>query len=457
MRTFWTILGIAGALVLLVLVGVAIAVWTIDVNQFIAPIATRVKDATGRDLSIGGGIALELGLEPKVVASDVRFGNARWAREPHMLTAKRVEADVALLPLLQRRFELLRLNLVEPTIALETDASGKHNWEFAESGSTAGSAAAAAGGAASALASFGVGNVEVTDGILTYRDDASGSTTRVTIDRFVAQARSPGSPINAEFRGKIDDVPVALSGNLGPLDTLLSPRAIRSPWTQGRRPAGERCDRCASSTTLSGSTIDLGLGMERAASGRHDRRPRPKLSLARVDRVVARGSALPLNPVPASRSADKAKPPARVSATSRFACRAAVDRHRWRAGDRHAEAADGRRLDGVRALHGADGAAARDVGATLFGGTVRAATSMRRVPPTQRSHSPSMPVDSTLQRCSRRLARRAKSKAARPTLRSTSRPMERRSDNGRVPSTARCGSSSARRRSPTRSSTSNCR
>jgi uncharacterized protein involved in outer membrane biogenesis len=81
MRVFWTILGIAGGLVLLLLIGVAIAVWTVDVNQFVAPIQKKVKEATGRDLTIGGGVRLSLGLEPKVVLGDVHFGNPAWSKE----------------------------------------------------------------------------------------------------------------------------------------------------------------------------------------------------------------------------------------------------------------------------------------------------------------------------------------------------------------------------------------
>lgn len=223
MRIFWTILGIAGGLMLLLLVAVAIAVWTVDVNQFVAPIQKKVKEATGRDLTIGGGVRLSLGLEPKLVLNDVHFGNPSWAKEKDLASVKQVEADVALLPLLQRRFEVIRLNLVDPVITLETGAGGKVNWEFG-TGAPAGPPIAAAGaGAASTLANFGIANVVIENGRLTVRD-ASGAVTRITIDRFAAQARNSASPINAEFRGTVDDVPISLSGNLGPIDTLVQQR-----------------------------------------------------------------------------------------------------------------------------------------------------------------------------------------------------------------------------------------
>lgn len=219
MRIFLRILAVAVGIVVVLLIAVAIAVSTIDVNSFVGPIQARVKQETGRDLAIRGGVDLKLSLEPKLVVSDVTLGNAPWGKAPAMITAKRVEAQVALLPLLQRRFEIIRFSLIEPTIALETDAQGQHNWEFARPGATA--AADKAGGTSSGLAALGIGNLDVENGVLTYRDGASGKTTNVAIERLMLAARTPSSPINAEFRGKIDDVSVAVTGNLGPLDTLM--------------------------------------------------------------------------------------------------------------------------------------------------------------------------------------------------------------------------------------------
>lgn len=215
MRTTLTILGIAGGVVLLVLLGVAIAVWTVDPNQFIGPIQARIKASTGRDVAIKGGIDLKLGLEPKLVVNDVRIGNAPWAKGQDMLTAKSIEAQVALLPLLRRHFELVRLNLVDPVIALETNAAGQGNWELASP--KAGANAPADSVAPGAL---GIGDLAITRGALTYRDGATGAVTQVDIDELSLRARDAHSPVNAEFRGKIDGIAVALTGNLGPLATL---------------------------------------------------------------------------------------------------------------------------------------------------------------------------------------------------------------------------------------------
>ena len=79
---------------------------------------------------MGGAIGLKLGLSPTFVADDVRVGNAPWGKAPSLLTTKHLELQVALLPLLRRHFELVRLNLVEPVIALERNRDGQLNWEL---------------------------------------------------------------------------------------------------------------------------------------------------------------------------------------------------------------------------------------------------------------------------------------------------------------------------------------
>jgi len=219
-RTFFIILAAAGGLVALLLIAVAIVVWRVDPNDFVAPIQARIKQATGRDVEIRGGIDLKVSLTPKIVVHDLALANAAWGHAPQMMTTKEFELEVALLPLLHKRFEVIRVGLVEPSIALETDAQGHTNWDFG----SAAPGAAPAQGVAVLPAAFGVGNVDITNGSLTYRDGKSGAMTKVAIDSLELSARNAQSPVNAEFRGKVDDVAVALTGQLGPLDSLVQRR-----------------------------------------------------------------------------------------------------------------------------------------------------------------------------------------------------------------------------------------
>lgn len=206
-----------GGLLLLVMVIAGITLRKFDANDLIGPIQQRVRDATGRELTIRGGAELKLSLEPKLVIDDVTLGNASWGASPQMLTAKRIEAQVALLPLLRRRVDVVRFALIEPTISLETDGKGNGNWQLG-GGPSAG---AASGRSAGELA---FGDFAISNGTMTYRDGGTGKVTIIAIDTLSLHARDPQSPISGQFRGKVDDIAVSVEGDLGPLDALLQRR-----------------------------------------------------------------------------------------------------------------------------------------------------------------------------------------------------------------------------------------
>jgi uncharacterized protein involved in outer membrane biogenesis len=217
-RAVWIILGAVAGLVALLLIGVAIAIATVDPSRFVAPLAARVKADTGRDLTVQGPVDIKLSLEPKIVLAGVAFGNAAWSKTRDMVTAKRIEAQIALIPLLSRRFEVVEFTLVEPVITLETDASGRGNWEFQTANASSG---AAQGGAAAGAGAIGVGNFEIRNGTVNYRNGATGKVTVASIEHMTVHARNMQAPVAVDFRGKVDEVPVALAGDVGSPDGWL--------------------------------------------------------------------------------------------------------------------------------------------------------------------------------------------------------------------------------------------
>lgn len=224
------ILAGAAALVAVLVIGAAIAVATLDVNTLIGPVTERVRAATGRELAVHGGARIAVSLVPRLVLRDVTLSNAPWAAGKDMVTAKELVLRVALLPLLARRFELVELTLVAPSVSLETDAQGRHNWDFQPAAPAAGGTPAGTVSLPPALAS---GNVGIVDGTITLRDGASGAVTRIEVGNFEVHARDPQSPFTAQFRGKVDDVPVAVEGTFGPMADLVARRWPYAVTLQG--------------------------------------------------------------------------------------------------------------------------------------------------------------------------------------------------------------------------------
>ena len=253
MRIFWRTLSVLGGLVLLLLVAVAIAVRTVDVKEFIGPIQQRVKDATGRELNVRGGIDLKLGLEPKLVLDDVTLSNAPWSKDAQMLSAKHIEAQIALLPLLSKRFEVTSFKLIEPTITLETDPSGRGNWEFPSAPSAANTTDRAPSGGT--LGGFSVGDVAISDGAITFRDGKTGEVTKIVVEALSVHARDAQSPVSGKFRGTINDTAVALEGDFGPLEQL-----VRQKWPYPITVQGDINGKKASVDTqvsVQGNTVGL--------------------------------------------------------------------------------------------------------------------------------------------------------------------------------------------------------
>jgi uncharacterized protein involved in outer membrane biogenesis len=224
MRATLKIVGMLVAFIVLAAVALIVIVTTLDVNAFISPAKSRVKELTGRELAIRS-VSVDLFPIPTIVLADVAIANAPWGGATPLATAKRVEAQLALMPLLQRRIEVTELAIAAPSIALETSSDGRNNWDF-DAGKSAPAAAAASGVPAAAtplFAAFGIGKVSLSDGTLTQREGGRITTT-IALDAIEAQARDDSAPINLNARGKYNDAAFAIVASIPALGTLIARR-----------------------------------------------------------------------------------------------------------------------------------------------------------------------------------------------------------------------------------------
>ena len=124
------ILGITVAVIIAVFVTVYIIASSYDYNKFKPRITELAKQYTGRDLTLVGDIELRLSLFPTLVVNDVTFQNASWGTRPQMAQVKRLEVQIALLPILRGDIHVSRLTVLNPEFLIEIDKSGKSNLEF---------------------------------------------------------------------------------------------------------------------------------------------------------------------------------------------------------------------------------------------------------------------------------------------------------------------------------------
>jgi AsmA family protein len=216
------ILMVAAGVILVIIVGVVLVLRSLDINKYRGLIAEQAKDATGRELKIGGKISLEIGFSPAVVVEDVSLANAPWGYRQEMLKVRRFEVEVALIPLIFRDIRIKRLILVQPDILLETDAKGIGNWSLGGATPSAPPATKPAdtrGG----LAALAVEKVRIEKGNLTYRDGKTKRATALFLDRLDLRAKDAASPLTIDLAAAYDGKAFTLTGTVGPLGELMAP------------------------------------------------------------------------------------------------------------------------------------------------------------------------------------------------------------------------------------------
>jgi len=216
-----TILLAGAALILVLVVAAVVAIRSIDFNQYKGLITDQAKAATGRELKIAGNLDLKIGLSPAVVAEGVSFANAPWGSRPEMVTLRRFEVEVALLPLIFRNIQVRRLILVQPDILLETDAKGTGNWTF-------GAPAAAPppkqpAGEKAGLPAVAVEKLRIEQGTLAYRDGKTKQVTSLALERLDVEAKDLASPVTFDMAAAYNGKPFTAGGSVGALGELQAP------------------------------------------------------------------------------------------------------------------------------------------------------------------------------------------------------------------------------------------
>lgn len=201
------------AIVLAIPIAAFVAVRALVNPDTIRPrLVAAVEAATGRRLTLGD-ISLGLSLRPTLVLKDVALSNAPGGSRPEMLTARRVEVQAALLPLLSNRIEIARVEIDAPDLLLETVAQGRGNWEFQPQSGEPAAAASSQPAAPRRPMELSLGALQVTDGRVTWR---GARTETVAIPSLHAAAPLAG-PTTLEARLSLAGEEARIEATLGAL------------------------------------------------------------------------------------------------------------------------------------------------------------------------------------------------------------------------------------------------
>jgi len=270
-RLFKTI-SILGVLLIAVVVAAVAVLSSLDFNDYKGVIAEEAKKATGRDLKISGDLKLNISLTPSLYVDGVTFANAPWGSRPDMVTLKRLEAEVALLPLLSSKVDVKRVVLIGLDLLAETDKQGRGNWQF---GAADGKSAAAAETSSSGGNLPLVRKVRIKDLRVTYRDGRTGEQTRLTLPSLDLGADGVEAPLRIALQGDVNGEDFSAAGTIA---------SIRQLTAGGELPLDLKAQALGADMTVRGAIADpkamTGLAVTLALKG------------ASISETLARGAKL---------------------------------------------------------------------------------------------------------------------------------------------------------------------
>jgi AsmA protein len=188
------LLSISIILIFLLIAALA-APFVIPTSTYESRLIDAVHRATGRELSIKGGVSLSLFPHLELRARDAALANAPDGKAPALATIDDLRVRLAVLPLLSGTVAIDEFVLVNPAIHLEIDRNGRPNWQFAGPADAAAPAHRGAGsgaatpdtgrgappetGGGAPVRDLRFGDIRLTGGTVTFDDARTGRTQRV--------------------------------------------------------------------------------------------------------------------------------------------------------------------------------------------------------------------------------------------------------------------------------------
>jgi uncharacterized protein involved in outer membrane biogenesis len=196
------------ALVILVVGSIAALLALLDDDDYRRLASYLVERETGRTLIVDGRFALYPSLRPSLVMSKVRIPNPPWAAGPDLAQIDHLEVQIALTPLLSGTLAVERLIINDARFALERSADGRANWTIGDDDP-----------GLDLVPVFGT--VRLRDIDWSYRDDAGGRSTSVTLAHLTLEETGAAAQLDA--KGEWDGEPIRAQGTLGTLAEALRP------------------------------------------------------------------------------------------------------------------------------------------------------------------------------------------------------------------------------------------
>lgn len=184
-----------------------------DPNDFRGNIASAVKEATGRELTIEGDLSLSVFPWIAVDVGRTTLGNAKGFGDAPFLSFDHARLSVRLMPLLFRQdIAIGTASLDGLVVNLAVAKNGSNNWDdLASSETQTTTVSAESGDSGGAL---DVANISVSNANLSYTDAQAGSSAKLSNLSIFTGRIAAGSPFDFETSFDFDSKPGDMGGKI---------------------------------------------------------------------------------------------------------------------------------------------------------------------------------------------------------------------------------------------------
>ena len=227
-NTLFVAIGFLGV----VIVGGAIALVTADFGRLKSRVVESVERATGRSLVVGE-MTLRILPVPTLSIKNAVLGNAAWGSSPQMAKVGDISARFALLPLVfGEQLRVTRLRVTDVELYLETDASGRGNWAFADATTKPTTQPISRPKSAADPEQPMIGDAVVQDVVITYHDGRGDTTSTASLDSIKLAGSATSTAFNFDLAidgNGLPTVPVAASERLSSVEYHIAATVTGDP------------------------------------------------------------------------------------------------------------------------------------------------------------------------------------------------------------------------------------
>jgi len=162
-------------------------------------ITSTIQEKTGRTLTIKGKTTLSAIPSLAIELGDVHLSNPKGMTEGQTISAQHMKVKLPLLPLLTGELQLDQFILNKPVITFLKDNKGQVNWAFGDKvNEDEKESSEGQGGELGPLTDIKLGKIKIVDGQLSYVDQMSGASQKITDINVDVNMRSLASPLGID-------------------------------------------------------------------------------------------------------------------------------------------------------------------------------------------------------------------------------------------------------------------